>query len=168
MNDNRTSTQLPHKEVAMLGRTSLPEVTWSPVSSDNGKGAALTTLLTVLGQSARIEGKFDITESLHIECEVAGELNIGGQLVIGGKGVVNANVHTVDAIIRGVYEGNMVATSNIEITETGRVTGNLETDSFVIDKGGFFNGNVVRRTSQAQDSARDAAVESPRDTAQAV
>ena len=152
----------------MLGKTSLPEATWSPVSSDNGKGAALTTFLTVLGQSARIEGKFDITESLHIECEVAGELNVGGQLVIGGQGVVNANVHTVDAIIRGVYEGNMVATGNIEIAETGRVTGNLETDSFVIDKGGFFNGNVVRRISEVQDSARDAAVESPRATAQAV
>jgi cytoskeletal protein CcmA (bactofilin family) len=152
----------------MLGRTSVAESTWSPVSSDNGKGAALTTLLTVVGQSAKMDGKFDIAESLHIECEVAGELNVGGELVIGSKGVVNANVHTVDAIIRGVYEGDMVATGNIEIAETGRVTGNLETDSFVIQRGGFFNGNVVRRTSHAQDSARDEAVENPRATSLAV
>ena len=151
----------------MLGRTSLAESTWSPVSSDNGKGTALTTLLTVVGQSARMEGKFDIAESLHIECEVAGELNVGGQLVIGGQGVVNANVHTVDAVIRGEYAGNMIATGNIEIAETGRVTGNLETDSFVIQKGGFFNGNIVKRKNPAQDSARDESVESLRATVQA-
>jgi cytoskeletal protein CcmA (bactofilin family) len=44
----------------------------------------------------------------------------------------------------GVYEGNMVATGNVEIAETGRVTGNIETDSLVISKGGFFNGNVIK------------------------
>jgi len=102
------------------------------------------TLLTIVGSSAKMEGKFDIADSIQIECEVGGELTVGGKLVIGGKGVVNANVQTVDAIVMGVYEGNMVATGNVEIAETGRVTGNIETDSLVISKGGFFNGNVVK------------------------
>ena len=44
----------------------------------------------------------------------------------------------------GQYEGNMVATGIVEITSTGRVTGNVETDSLMISKGGFFNGNVVK------------------------
>jgi len=38
----------------------------------------------------------------------------------------------------------MVATGNVEITETGRVSGNIQTDSLVISKGGFFNGNVTK------------------------
>ena len=76
---------------------------------------------------------------------------MGGKLVIGEKGVVNANVQT-DAIVMGVYEGNMVATGNVEIAETGRVTGNIETDSLVISKGGFFNGNVVK--SKGEEAAR--------------
>src|SRR5207253_6055137 len=90
------------------------------------------------------EGKFDITDSIQVECEVGGELNVGGKLVIGEKGVVNANVQTVDAIIMGHYEGNMVATGNVEIAETGRVSGNIQTDSLVISKGGFFNGNITK------------------------
>jgi len=53
-------------------------------------------------------------------------------------------VRTVDAVVMGVYEGNMVATGNMEITSTGRVEGNLKTDSLVISKGGFFNGNVQK------------------------
>lgn len=111
--------------------------------SESGKPSSIT-LLTVVGEHARMEGKFDITDSIQVECEVAGEMNVGGKLVIGEKGVVSANVQTVDAIIMGHYEGNMVATGNVEIAETGRVTGNITTDSLVISKGGFFNGNITK------------------------
>jgi cytoskeletal protein CcmA (bactofilin family) len=110
---------------------------------------APVTLLSVTGQSAKLRGKFDITDSVHVECEIGGELNVGGQLVIGEHGAVNATVRTVDAIIHGVYEGDMVATGTIEISITGKVTGNVETDSLVIAKGGFFNGTVTKKTHAA-------------------
>jgi cytoskeletal protein CcmA (bactofilin family) len=75
---------------------------------------------------------------------VGGELRVGGKLVIGEKGVVNATVETVDAVIRGHYDGNMTATGNVEIAATGRVSGNIKTDSLVIFKGGCFRGNVAK------------------------
>jgi cytoskeletal protein CcmA (bactofilin family) len=102
------------------------------------------TLLTVIGDTAKMEGKFQIADSIQIECEVGGELRVGGKLVIGEKGVVNANVETVDAIILGYYDGNMTATGNVEIAATGRVNGNIKTDSLVISKGGCFRGNVAK------------------------
>ncbi len=106
--------------------------------------AAPSTLLTIVGQQSRVEGKFEIADSIKIECEVGGELTVGGQLVIGEHGVVTADVRTVDAVIKGRYDGNMVATGNVEISATGRVSGNIETDSLVISQGGFFNGNVAK------------------------
>jgi cytoskeletal protein CcmA (bactofilin family) len=102
------------------------------------------TLLTVIGNTAKMEGKFQIADSIQIECEVGGELRVGGKLVIGEKGVVNADVETVDAIILGYYDGNMIATGNVEIAATGRVSGNIKTDSLVISKGGGFRGNVAK------------------------
>ncbi len=129
--------------------------TGSTQKPENGQLAAPATLLTVVGDHARMEGKFDIADSIQIECEVGGELNVGGELVIGEKGIVNADVRTVDAIIMGRYEGNMVATGNVEITPTGRLTGNLATDSLVISKGGFFNGNVAKiKDHEAQKGPR--------------
>jgi cytoskeletal protein CcmA (bactofilin family) len=107
-------------------------------------GAAPSNLLAIVGQQARVEGKFEIADSIHVECEVGGELTVGGKLVIGEHGVVTADVRTVDAVIKGRYDGNMVATGNVEITATGRVNGNVETDSLVISQGGFFNGNVAK------------------------
>ncbi|HXL46429.1 MAG: hypothetical protein AUH77_09125 [Candidatus Rokubacteria bacterium 13_1_40CM_4_69_39] len=131
----------------MFGDKKAPQKA-APQAPDGGKPATPVPLLTVVGDHARMEGKFEIADSIQIECEVGGELNVGVKLVIGGKGAVNANVKTVDAIIMGRYEGNMVATGDVEITETGRVNGNIQTDSLVISKGGFFNGNVTKMNGQ--------------------
>jgi cytoskeletal protein CcmA (bactofilin family) len=120
----------------------------APRAPEDAKPATPISLLTVVGDHARMEGKFEIADSVQIECELGGELNVGGKLVIGEKGVVNANVQTVDAIVMGRYEGNMVATGNVEITETGQVSGTIRTDSLVISKGAFFNGNVAKMNDQ--------------------
>jgi cytoskeletal protein CcmA (bactofilin family) len=147
------------KETRMLGRK-LPETTTNgqlpepnPTPKVNGSASPIT-LLTIVGETAKMEGKFTIADSIQIECEVGGELNVGGKLVIGEKGVVSADVETVDAVILGVYEGNMVATGNVEIATTGRVKGNIRTDSLVISKGGFFNGNVVKINDVATPSSQ--------------
>ena len=113
-------------------------------TNGDGKSASATSLLTIVGESARIEGKFDIADSIEIECEIGGELSVGRKLVISEKGVVKANVHTVDAVIMGTYEGTMIATGEVEIASTGRVSGHIETDSLVIAKGGAFTGNVTK------------------------
>ena len=124
----------------MFGRTQKAQET-TPTERPS---APPVTLLTVVGDAAKMEGKFQIADSIQIECEVGGELRVGGKLVIGEKGVVNAAVETVDAIIRGRYDGNMTASGNVEIAATGRVRGNIKTDSLVISKGGYFRGNVVK------------------------
>ncbi|MFQ5962006.1 MAG: polymer-forming cytoskeletal protein [Candidatus Methylomirabilales bacterium] len=102
------------------------------------------SLLTIVGAEAKLDGKFEIADSIQIECQVGGELKVGGTLVIGERGSVHANIQAVDAIIHGEYEGNMMATGSVEIMPTGRVEGNIETNSLVISKGGFFNGNVSK------------------------
>src|SRR5207249_12317796 len=105
-------------------------------ANGDGKGASAPSLLPIVGESGRIEGKFDIADSIEIECEIGGELSVGRKLVISEKGVVKANVHTVDAVIMGTYEGTMIATGEVEIASTGRVSGHIETDSLVSPKGG--------------------------------
>ncbi len=112
--------------------------------SNDGLVAVSSTLLGVTGSTAKLEGKFDIADSIEIQCEVGGELSVGGKFVIGERGSVRADVQTVDAIIHGEYEGNLTATGSVEITPTGRVEGNLKTNSLVISRGGLFNGNVAK------------------------
>src|SRR2546427_3808837 len=126
----------------MFGDKKAPQKA-APQAPDGGKPATPVPLLTVVGDHARMEGKFEIADSIQIECEVGGELNVGVKLVIGGKGAGNANVKTGGAIIIGRYEGNNVATGDVEINETGRGNGNNQTHSPVISEGGVFHGDVT-------------------------
>jgi cytoskeletal protein CcmA (bactofilin family) len=104
-------------------------------------------LLAVVGSTASLTGKFEISDSIEIECAIAGELKVGGKLVIGQNGVVNADVETRDAVIKGRYSGNLIVRGDCEIAATGHVNGNIETDSLVVAKGGFFNGNVIKSSA---------------------
>jgi cytoskeletal protein CcmA (bactofilin family) len=108
-------------------------------------------LLVIRGSGARLEGSFEIEESIEIECEVRGDLNVGGTLVIGESGRVSADVITVNAVILGTYTGSMKASGSIEIASTGRVNGTLASNELVIAKGGVFTGSVSR-TDEAQEA----------------
>jgi cytoskeletal protein CcmA (bactofilin family) len=100
------------------------------------------TLLKIEGSGARIEGKFQIAESIEIQCEVTGELAVGGTLLIGERGKVSADVSTVNAVIVGNYTGNLKASGSVEIASTGRVAGTVESNELVIAKGAVFTGSV--------------------------
>src|SRR4030066_2394297 len=100
------------------------------------------TLLTIVGNKAKIEGKLDVSQSIEIGCEVVGELIVDGQMVIQKEGAVSADVTTIDAKIIGKFEGNLKGTGKIEITDTGIVDGNIKTDSLVINEGGIFSGKA--------------------------
>lgn len=102
------------------------------------------TLLTIIGNKAKIEGKLDVSHSIEIGCEIIGELKVDGQMVIQKEGVVSADVTTIDARIIGRFEGNLKGSGKVEITETGVVNGNIKTDSLIISEGGVFSGKVTR------------------------
>jgi len=113
------------------------------------------TLLTIKGDSAKIEGKLTISKSIEIDCEIHGEIVVDGQLIIQQSGYVNADVKTIDATVNGVYEGNMEATGNVQITQNGKVNGNIKTDSLIIEKGGVFSGNVTRISNVAYEKKNE-------------
>jgi len=112
------------------------------------------TLLTITGDSAVLDGKFKISQSIEIDCELKGKLTVDGKLTIQGNGLVSADVKTIEAEIIGKYEGNMEATGNVEIKETGIAVGNIKTDSLIINKGGVFSGNVTRMSEEPAASTK--------------
>ena len=106
------------------------------------------TLLTITGDSAVLDGKFKISQSIEIDCELKGKLTVDGKLTIQANGFVSADVKTIEAEVIGKYEGNMEASGNVEIKETGIAVGNIKTDSLIINKGGIFSGNVTRMSEE--------------------
>ena len=116
-----------------------------------GRSAAIPTaftgsgsLLSVLGAAARIEGTFDIADSLRVDCNVSGALRVGNRLVVGPLGAVHADVETMDIVVMGRYEGNLVAGGSVQIMAGGQVAGRIKTDSLIIEKGSSVEAAVSR------------------------
>ena len=115
----------------MLGRSALSK---QAVAQKPENGQPLTTLLTVVGEHAKMEGKFEIADSIQIECEVGGELNVGGKRGIGEKGV--------------------------ELPGNARVFGDLEAPVVIIEEGVLFEGHCRMTKSKPVEvmTPRDLAV----------
>lgn len=115
----------------------------STVKSAINKGES-KSLLTIVGEKAKIKGQIDIDEAIDINCEIEGEIKANGKLTIQKNGHVKAEVNTQDAVISGKFEGNMKVNGKIEVTKNGTLKGNITTDRIVINDGGIFSGTVKR------------------------
>ncbi|HUP90334.1 MAG TPA: polymer-forming cytoskeletal protein [Longimicrobiales bacterium] len=96
---------------------------------------------------ARIEGRFETTEEIEIGCDLTGEI-IAGRLHITQTGNVSGVVHTVDAVIAGRFEGDIVATGSLEVLSGGFLGGNVQTDGLSIARGAAFRGQVQQLNQQ--------------------
>ena len=98
---------------------------------------------TINDPNARIEGRFETTETIEIGCEVTGEIT-AGRLVIAESGNVSAAVRAGDVVIEGAFEGDIVASGTVELHSTGRLRGKVTTDSLIIARGALFSGSIER------------------------
>ena len=130
------------------------------------KVEGVRTLLTIQGNSAKINGEFLVNESIEIDCEVQGKLEVQGKIIIQKNGFVKAEVKTESVEIIGRFEGSLEASGNVDIKETGSVFGNIKTDSLIISKGGVFSGNVERMSGVTPHPKKDGPLSSrkPEDT----
>ena len=101
-----------------------------------------TKNLTVIAEGVEIKGNINCPGSLRIDGEVKGEIIAGKDIAIGKQGAVEANIKATNAVIAGTYKGDMVASGEVEITQTGKFIGNLiQKDALLtIAKGGLFKG----------------------------
>ncbi|MBM7572499.1 bactofilin family protein [Aquibacillus albus] len=100
----------------------------------------LDKLDTVIGVSTTMEGSIQTEGSIRIEGKVIGEINCTGDLTVGIDGVVEANIRARNIIVAGIVTGDVQASGTLHIEEKGKLQGNAQMDSFVIDQGGIFEG----------------------------
>jgi cytoskeletal protein CcmA (bactofilin family) len=108
---------------------------------------------TVIGQGTRFEGTLTSREGLRIDGEVKGRVECQGSLVIGSDGNVEAEIVADKVYIAGQLNGNVTAKSHLEITEKGRVYGDIATSNLVVGEGVIFEGKCRMISSQDPEEA---------------
>lgn len=124
-----------------------------PTSSEPGSSAQPVT--TLLGKGSEFEGKLSFEGTVRVDGKLTGEIFTDDVLIVGEGAEVNAEITVGSIIIQGTVHGNITAKRSVEIHSPGRVKGNLNTPSLLIEKGVFFDGNCQMESGSA------AAVDSP-------
>jgi cytoskeletal protein CcmA (bactofilin family) len=98
---------------------------------------------SVIGSSISIKGDISGDENLLIEGEIEGEIAFHNHNVtIGQNGRIKADIHGKTIAIDGNHEGNLFATEQLIIRQTGTVHGNIVSPRVVLEDGCNFKGNI--------------------------
>ena len=105
------------------------------------KSEATGIINTIIGENSKIEGVLSASDSTRIDGLLRGEILSESSVIVGEHGVVKGDINAVEILVAGTVYGNLRAVRRIELTETGRVLGDLFTKTLVIDEGASFKGN---------------------------
>lgn len=98
---------------------------------------------TSLSPDIDFSGILDIEKSFLVRGKLSGEINAHGFLVIDEGAEVKADIHASHVVIRGAVKGNVIASEKVEVTTTGRLTGNATTPEISMESGSVFNGRCT-------------------------
>jgi cytoskeletal protein CcmA (bactofilin family) len=97
---------------------------------------------TVIGQTILVKGNLQGDEDLTVQGRIEGAIHLTKTLIIEPTGVVKADVSVCNANISGIMVGNVQATDSVEISESGRMVGDIRAPRVIINEGALFKGQV--------------------------
>lgn len=115
------------------------------------------TLSGFVGAGTSITGEATFKAMLRIDGHFSGRItSSSGSLMVGAGGQVDANVEVAVATIHGVVNGDIIAGQRIELGRAGKLNGNIQTPSLVIEQGGVFEGSckMVQQKAATEKPAK--------------
>ncbi len=120
---------------SVAGRSSAP-------NSDTDKLGNIGNV-AMIGRGMVIKGDIRSRESLHIDGEVDGTLDVADyRLTVGREGKVGANASAREIELLGTIRGNLEATSKITIRKGARLIGDLRAPGILIEEGAYVKGKI--------------------------
>jgi cytoskeletal protein CcmA (bactofilin family) len=111
-------------------------------TAERGASPADDGFTTFIAPGAEFEGQLVIGSSIRIDGEYKGELVSKETVVIGENANVEASIRAKNVIIQGAVAGDVTATRELTLTNSGRLKGSVETPSLMVAKGAVFNGTT--------------------------
>jgi len=113
----------------------------TPLLPPGGPGVA-EPAITVIQHGVEMNGRLVVEQSLQIEGEFRGEIECAHSVRVAETGAVEAPIRARTVEIRGAVVGDVVAAREVVIFASGRLHGDVETPSLVVERGATFNGRT--------------------------
>ena len=98
--------------------------------------------MTTIDPGCEIEGKLSLDRSICIEGEFRGSIHCAETVTIGEHAAVQADIEARSVEIHGAVMGNVKATRELVIFPGGRLHGEIDAPSLVIERGAFYQGET--------------------------
>jgi cytoskeletal protein CcmA (bactofilin family) len=121
--------------MSLLARRSGPTSTPAP----SGSGYSL------LDAQLIVSGDLDTGGSLRIDGKLEGNIRRADTVVLGVGATMSGDVHAREVVIGGTITGNVHASERVELQATAIVTGDILTQTILVQEGGVVNGRVLMR-----------------------
>jgi cytoskeletal protein CcmA (bactofilin family) len=105
-------------------------------------------LRTVLGEGTQWSGDIQAgADGLRVEGDVEGNILCQGEVMVTATGKVKGTVQARRLTVLGRVEGVLKVETCLEILESGRVEGEVELGTLIVDEGGMLQGTCVHRSA---------------------
>ncbi len=153
---NSTTPSTPEPVRPMLpGNTSndatpQPRPTAAPSSATAGEQATI-------GKSLVIKGEISGSETLYIDGQVEGSVNMpGNRVIVGRNGTVAANIAAREVVVLGKVRGNINASDRVDVRSEGSLTGDVVAQRISIEDGAYFKGGIDIRKPGGSTHGKEA------------
>jgi len=104
-------------------------------------------IVTFLGKNTVFDGVLKFEGAIRIDGLFKGRIEAPrGTLVIGEAARLESDIHVASIIISGEVRGDITADQKIDINVPGRVFGNIQAPTVVVQEGVVFAGNCQTLT----------------------
>ena len=111
------------------------------------KQAPIDRIETVIGLNTNFKGRLVCDGSVRIDgiCE-EGVIETVGNIVVGPQAKVAADLIADNISVSGAVTGNIKASGRLEILSTGKVWGDVDAGSFLLDNEAHFQGKLLTQS----------------------
>ncbi len=104
--------------------------------------ASTSEITALLGKGAHFQGRLIFEGIVRIDGDFTGDIYTRDTLIIGADSKVHAQIDADTVIVSGHLEGEVRATSRVEIQPSGYIKGSVRAPIFKIEEGGLFDGTT--------------------------
>jgi len=96
---------------------------------------------TLIDEGCTIDGNFRASSFARVDGTINGNVTIEEGLILGEKGLIKGQIYTKEMVIYGTINGN-VHVKSLQIKSTGKITGDIKTDTIAIETGAVYDGKI--------------------------
>ncbi len=114
--------------------------------------------ITYLGRNTEWKGKLTFNGSIRIDGHFIGDISSKGTLLISEEGFIEGNIHVSYIVISGEVHGEIIADQRVDIHAPGKVFGNIQAPTVVMDQGVIFEGTTRMYRAKKKDTEESALI----------